>query len=70
MKKEKVARLGISGLGAFSVVIAEAVQRSAKAKLVACFDIVPDRRKAASEKYGCAQEKSYEDMVQRDDLDG
>ncbi len=70
MKKEKVARLGISGLGAFSVVIAEAVQRSAKAKLVTCFDIVPERRKAASEKYGCAQEKSYEDMVRRDDLDG
>ena len=70
MKKEKVARLGISGLGAFSVVIAEAVQRSAKANLVTCFDIVPERRKAASEKYGCAQEKSYEDMVKRDDLDG
>jgi sugar lactone lactonase YvrE len=38
VKKEKVARLGISGWGAFSVVIADAVQRNAKAKLVTCFD--------------------------------
>jgi predicted dehydrogenase len=70
MKKEGVVRLGLSGLGSFSVVIANAVKRSRKIELVTCFDIVSERRKAIAERYGCAQEKSYEDLVKRDDLDG
>jgi predicted dehydrogenase len=37
---------------------------------VACFDVLPEKAKAFSEKYGCVREKSYEDMVQRKDLDG
>jgi predicted dehydrogenase len=67
---KNVVRLGLSGLGAFSVAVADAVKRSQKAELVTCFDVLPERRKAFSEKYGCAQEKSYEEMVQRRDLDG
>ena len=70
MNKEKTVRLGISGLGAFGIAIADTVRRSKKAELVACFDILPEKGKAFSEKYGCAREKSYEDMVQRKDLDG
>lgn len=69
MKKD-VIRVGLSGLGAFSVVIGDGAMRSKKVKLVTCFDVVPERRKAASEKYGCDQEKSYEDMVKREDIDG
>lgn len=63
-------RVGMCGLGSFSVVIANTIQRSSKVELVTCFDIAPERRKATSERYGCAQEKSYEAMVERDDLDG
>ena len=70
MNKQKTVRLGISGLGAFGIAIADTVRRSKKAELVACFDVLPEKEKAFSEKYGCAREKSYEDMVQRKDLDG
>ena len=52
------------------MIIAEAVQRSEKAKLVTCFDVVPEKRRAASQKYGCDSEESYEKLVQRKDLDG
>ncbi len=63
-------RLGLVGLGNFSTNIADAVKKSPKAELVTCFDVLPERRQAASEKYGCEQEKSFEDMVKRNDLDG
>ena len=67
--KDKV-RLGMSGLGSFSVVIANTIQRSRKVELVTCFDVAPERRKATRERYGCEEERSFEDMVRRDDLDG
>jgi predicted dehydrogenase len=69
-KRDGIVRLGLSGLGSFSVPIAQAIKRSKKVELLTCFDVVPERRKAASEKYGCAQDNSYEDMLKRDDLDG
>jgi predicted dehydrogenase len=62
--------LGISGLGAFAIPIADTVRRSKKAELTACFDVLPERRITFSENYGCAPEKSYEDMLRREDLDG
>ena len=67
--KEKV-RLGMSGLGSFSVVIANTIQRSRKVELVTCFDIAPERRRATRERYGCQEESSFEAMVKRNDLDG
>jgi predicted dehydrogenase len=67
--KDKV-RLGMSGLGSFSVVIANTIQRSRKVELVTCFDVAPERRRATCERYGCEEERSFEDMVKRDDLDG
>ncbi len=70
MNMRKTVRLGISGLGAFGIAIADTVRRSEKAELVTCFDVLPERGKSFSKKYGCAREKSYEDMVQRKDLDG
>ena len=69
-KKKDIARVGLSGLGSFSAAIGNAVKRSQKLELVTCFDPLPERRAAAVEKYGCAQEKSFADMVNRDDLDG
>ena len=61
---------GLVGLGNFSTNIGDAVKKSPKAELVSCFDVLPERRQAAAEKYGCEQEKSFEDMVKRNDLDG
>ena len=69
-KGKDIARVGLSGLGSFSAIIGDAVQRSQKLELVTCFDALPERRAAAAEKYGCTQEKSFADMVNRDDLDG
>lgn len=70
MNSKNVVRLGISGLGSFSVVIANTIQRSKKVQLVTCFDVVPEKRKAFSERYRCAQEMDYEHMLERDELDG
>jgi predicted dehydrogenase len=69
MKKDAV-RVGLCGLGSFGIVIANTVQRSEKIELVTCFDVLPERRNLVSERYACAQEQSYEDMVRRDDLHG
>ena len=70
MTKEKVVGLGLVGLGGFSGVIGGGAHRSQKAKVVTCFDIVPEKRMEASKKYGCDQEKSYEDVLKRKEVDG
>jgi predicted dehydrogenase len=70
MSKQDAARLAQIGLGAWSGATAPAVKRSKKAQLVTCYDLIPEKRKVFSEKYGCDQEKSYEDVVRRDDIDG
>ncbi len=63
-------RVGMCGLGSFSVVLANTIQRSSKVELVTCYDVLPERRQATGARYGCEQEQSYESMVQRADLDG
>lgn len=70
MNKGKIARLGLVGLGNWANTIANAIMRSKKNKLVTCFTRTPEKRKAFSEKYGCDQEKSYEALLKRDDIDG
>ena len=67
--KDKI-RVGICGLGSFSFVVANTVKRSSKVELVTCYDPVPEKREVTSQRYGITQEKSYEDMVKRGDLDG
>lgn len=67
---EKKVRVGMSGLGSFSVVVANTIRRSANVELVTCFDVSTERRAATCARYGCEQEARYEDMVKRDDLDG
>ncbi len=69
MSKEDVVRLGIVGIGSWSGVIADGVARSKKAKLVTCFTRTPEKREAYVKKYGCEQEKSFEDLVKRKDVD-
>ncbi len=70
MATGRKARVGLCGLGSFSVVIANTVQRSAKIEIVSCYDPVAERRRATAARYGCAQEESFEAMVKRTDLDG
>jgi predicted dehydrogenase len=70
MSKDEMVGLAIVGIGSWSGVIADAVARSKKAKLVTCFTRTPEKRAAYSKKYGCDQEKSYEDVLKRKDVDG
>jgi predicted dehydrogenase len=70
MPKSDVVRLAQIGLGAWSGATAGAIKRSKKVQLVTCFDVIPEKRKVFSEKYGCGQEKSCEDVIRRDDIDG
>ncbi len=70
MNKENIVRLGLSGCGFFSVVTANAVKKSKNTELVACFDTIPENRKKRAKEFGCDEEKSYEALVARDDIDG
>ncbi|MEI8036147.1 MAG: Gfo/Idh/MocA family oxidoreductase [Betaproteobacteria bacterium] len=66
----KKIRVGISGLGSFSFVVANTVKRSQKVELVTCFDPVEQKRDISSARYGIEQEKSFLEMVKRPDLEG
>ncbi len=65
-------RVGVAliGIGSWSGVIANAVQRSKKARMVTCFTRNAEKRKAFSHTYGCDQEMSFEDVLKRDDVEG
>jgi predicted dehydrogenase len=68
-KKEKVG-VALVGTGSWAGVIATAVQRSQKVKMVTCYTRTPEKRQAFSKKYGCDQEKSFEDVLKREDVEG
>ena len=70
MSKEGMVRLALIGIGGWAPVLANAMQRSKKAELATCFTRKPKQRTLFSEKYGCDKEKSYEDVLKRDDIDG
>ncbi len=70
MASNRKVRVGMSGLGSFSIALANTIQRSRTLELVTCYDIDPTRRELISGRYGCARERSYEEMVARRDLDG
>jgi predicted dehydrogenase len=70
MKKEAPIGVGIVGIGSWAEVIADAVRRSKKMKLVTCYSRTPERRMAFSKRFGCDQEKSYEDLLNRKDVAG
>ena len=70
MIETKIVGLAQIGLGAWSSVIADAVQRGKNTKLVTCYTRTAEKRDFFSEKYGCDQESSYEDVLKRKDVDG
>lgn len=70
MTGKDVVGLAQIGIGGWSGAIANGVARSKKAKLVTCYTRTLEKRKTFSEKYGCDQEKSFEDVLRRDDVDG
>jgi predicted dehydrogenase len=57
-------RVACIGMGWWSDVLADAIQRSKKLKIVACFTRSEDKRKAFSAKYGCAAAPDYQTILQ------
>ena len=56
-------RVASIGMGWWSDVLADAIQRSNRLKIVSCFTRSPDKRNAFAQKYGCAAAPSYESIL-------
>src|SRR5258707_8558359 len=56
-------RVACIGMGWWSDVLADAVQRSKKLKIVACYTRSEDKRRAFAAKYGCSAAPSYEAVL-------
>ena len=70
MGKQDKVRVAQIGIGSWSGVIANAVQRSEKLEMATCYTRTPEKRAAFSKQYGCDQEQSFEDVLKRKDVDG
>jgi predicted dehydrogenase len=62
MAQERL-RVGCIGMGWWSDVLADAILRSGKLEIVACFTRSQDKREAFARKYGCRPAPSYEAML-------
>jgi predicted dehydrogenase len=62
MSLEKL-RVAVIGMGWWSDVLSDAIIRSDKIEIVACFTRSEDKRKAFAEKYGCRQAHSFDDVL-------
>ena len=62
MSLEKL-RVAVIGMGWWSDVLSDAIIRSDKIEIVACFTRSEDKRKAFAEKYGCRQAHSFDDIL-------
>jgi predicted dehydrogenase len=56
-------RVASIGIGWWSDVLADAIQRSGKLKIVACYSRSNDKRKKFADKYGCRASDSYEAIL-------
>jgi predicted dehydrogenase len=63
MAQERL-RVGCIGMGWWSDVLADAILRSRKLEIVACFTRSQDKREAFARKYGCRPAPSYEAMLE------
>ena len=68
-QRDHAVKVGLVGLGSWSLIIADAVQRSKMVELVACFSRDSKKRIAAGQRYGCDPEESYQRMLKRNDID-
>src|SRR5260221_5887434 len=57
-------RVACIGMGWWSEVLADAIQRSKKLKIVACYTRSEDKRRAFASKYGCAAMPDYQAILQ------
>src|SRR5712691_6841512 len=57
-------RVACIGMGWWSDVLADAIQRSGKLKIVACYTRSEEKRRAFAGKYGCRAAPSYEAILE------
>ena len=69
MTDNNPVRVALIGAGAWSGAVCDAMMKSKKVELVTCFDIISEKRRALSDKFGCSDEASYEDVIKRSDID-
>jgi predicted dehydrogenase len=69
MTENNPVRVALIGAGAWSGAVCDAMMKSKKVELVTCFDIIPEKHRALSDKFGCSDEASYEDVIRRNDID-
>jgi predicted dehydrogenase len=62
-------RVACIGMGWWSDVLADAIQRSDKLRIVACYSRSQDKRQAFAAKYGCQAAPSYEAMLADDGVE-
>ena len=70
MTEKNTVNLALIGTGAWSGSVGDAMMKSSRVNLVTCFDPIQDKRTAFSKRFGCDHEKSYKDVLKRDDIDG
>ena len=56
-------RVACVGMGWWSDVLADAIKRSNKIEIVACFTRSQDKRSAFAKKYGCRPVATYEEVL-------
>ena len=69
LENNRKLRVGVIGCGRISVMHFVSIGAIEEAELVACCDIKRDRADAAAEEYGIKAYTSYEEMLEREDLD-
>src|ERR1700716_99909 len=62
-------RVACIGMGWWSDVLADAMKRSGKIKIVACYTRSEDKRAAFAKKYGCRPATSYEEVLADRDIE-
>src|SRR5262245_27819655 len=60
---EAPLRVAALGMGWWSDVLADAIRRSSKLEIVACFTRSADKRAAFAAKYGCRAAQSYDEIL-------
>ena len=63
-------RVATLGIGWWSDVLADVVQRSPKLEIVSCYTRSEAKRQAFSQKYGCRVASSYEEILRDDSVEG
>lgn len=69
MMSIKPINVACLGMGWWSDVLADAMQRSDKFIIRSCYTRSADKRAAFAAKYGCAEAKSYEEILADDSID-